>query len=814
MAWFLCLCVFLVVALVLLAIQLMLRMSANGPQEPPCLPALPLIGSLLSLRSPHPPHVLFKELQEKYGQTYSLMMGSHSVIIVNQHKHAKEVLLKKGKIFAGRPRSVTTDVLTRDGKDIAFGDYSATWRFHRKIVHGALCMFGEGSASIEKIICAEAQSLCSVLSEAAAAGLALDLSPELTRAVTNVICSLCFNSSYRRGDPEFETMLRYSQGIVDTVAKDSLVDIFPWLQIFPSADLRLLKQCVSIRDKLLQKKYDEHKAEYSDHVQRDLLDALLRAKRSAENNNTAELSAESVGLSEDHLLMTVGDIFGAGVETTTTVLKWAVTYLIHHPQVQRRIQEELDIKVGRGRSPQLSDRGSLPYLEATIREVLRIRPVAPLFIPHVALSDTSIGDFTVRRGTRVIINLWSLHHDEKEWKDPELFDPGRFLNSEGTGLIIPSSSYLPFGAGVRVCLGEALAKMELFLFLSWILQHFILSVPPGHSLPSLEGKFGVVLQPAKYKRQLHAYTTVPNQREQGDNMPRSFLVKTQSSKKPSYGGVKPQTEEAPCISCKDSVLHSDVHPHHQRPSLSPQLQHRTQSLSSSFSSSSCSSSSSCALSLRTARQHLSSSPNTSPLSVLGPSSEAYGRSPSDAYKPEESCIRCVTGDHRRRESLLPPSLPLLALFPAVPPGGSSQEGFECLDCHKEYLSFSGLAKHKQLQCEWSSKKYFSCKYCEKEYVSLGALKMHIRTHTLPCVCKLCGKAFSRPWLLQGHIRTHTGEKPFSCLHCSRAFADRSNLRAHLQTHSEVKKYQCSSCFKTFSRISLLAKHQEAGCPVS
>ncbi|KAG7229896.1 hypothetical protein INR49_009614 [Caranx melampygus] len=500
MAWLWCLCAFLALALALLLVQLRLRSSMRDPQELPHLPALPLIGSLLSLRSPHPPHVLFKELQGKYGQTYSLKMGSHTAIIVNQYKDAKEVLLKKGKTFAGRPRTVTTDILTRDGKDIAFGDFSATWRFHRKIVHGALCMFGEGSASIEKIICAEAQSLCSVLSEAAAAGLALDLSPELTRAVTNVICALCFNSSYCRGDPEFEAMLQYSQGIVDTVAKDSLVDIFPWLQ-----------------DQLLQKKYDEHKyvsvcvcvlctdmaapsqADYSDHVQRDLLDALLRAKRSAENNNTAEVGAEPVGLSEDHLLMTVGDIFGAGVETTTTVLKWAVIYLIHHPQVQRRIQEELDSKVGAGRSPQLSERGSLPYLEATIREVLRIRPVAPLLIPHVALSDTSIGDFSVRKGSRVIINLWSLHHDEKEWKNPELFDPGRFLNSDGTGLVIPSSSYLPFGVGIRVCLGEALAKMELFLFLSWILQRFTLSVPPGHALPSLDGKFGVVLQPAKYK---------------------------------------------------------------------------------------------------------------------------------------------------------------------------------------------------------------------------------------------------------------------------------------------------------------------------
>ncbi|XP_059905221.1 snail family zinc finger 1b [Gadus macrocephalus] len=106
---------------------------------------------------------------------------------------------------------------------------------------------------------------------------------------------------------------------------------------------------------------------------------------------------------------------------------------------------------------------------------------------------------------------------------------------------------------------------------------------------------------------------------------------------------------------------------------------------------------------------------------------------------------------------------------------------------------------------------FHCKHCPKEYTSLGALKMHIRSHTLPCVCPTCGKAFSRPWLLRGHIRTHTGERPFSCQHCSRAFADRSNLRAHLQTHSEVKKYMCATCSRTFSRMSLLHKHTASGC---
>ena len=205
--------------------------------------------------------------------------------------------------------------------------------------------------------------------------------------------------------------------------------------------------------------------------------------------------------------------------------------------------------------------------------------------------------------------------------------------------------------------------------------------------------------------------------------------------------------EAPCSPHEDLLLRNDITPHHHCSAPSPR--HR-QSLSSSSS-------------LRADRLHLSSSLNTFPLSYLGHCLDAFNGRPTDTYKPAESFtkvnleIQCVTGEHRKSESFLPESLPLLALFPATPPGGSTQESFECLDCHKEHLSFSGLAKHKQLQCEWSSKKYFSCKYCEKEYISLGALKMHIRTHTLPCVCKLCGKAFSRPWLLQGHIRTHTGQ---------------------------------------------------------
>ncbi|XP_066457012.1 steroid 17-alpha-hydroxylase/17,20 lyase [Eleutherodactylus coqui] len=481
--------------LILISIRRQGLRSHGTVKYPKSLPSLPVIGSLLHLGNHLPPHILFCNLQKKYGKLYSFKMGSHYVVVVNNYEDAREVLLKKGKTFAGRPRTVTTDILTRDAKDIAFANYSPTWKFHRKLVHSSLSMFGEGTVAIEQIISREAASLCQTLSTFQT--IPFNMEPEITRAITNVVCALCFNTRYRRGDAEFQSMLSYCKGIVDTVAKDSLVDIFPWLQIFPNKDLDILRNSVRCRDQLLEKKLKEHEAAFCSETVNDLLDALLKAKLSMENNNS-NLSHD-VGLTEDHILMTVGDIFGAGVETTSTVLKWAIAYMMHYPEVQKKIQEELDVNVGFGRYPLLSDRKILHYLEATIAEVLRIRPVSPLLIPHVAMKDTSIGEYTIPKEARVVINLWSMHHDEKEWVHPENFNPDRFLDENGHRVCSPSQSYLPFGAGIRVCLGEALAKMEVFLFLSWVLQRFTLEVPEGEPLPSLEGKFGVVLQVKPFK---------------------------------------------------------------------------------------------------------------------------------------------------------------------------------------------------------------------------------------------------------------------------------------------------------------------------
>ncbi|KAL4618204.1 steroid 17-alpha-hydroxylase/17,20 lyase-like isoform X1 [Arapaima gigas] len=478
----------LTVALLLLAAPAValavLRLRCSRPSIP-CLPSLPLLGSLLSLSTDQAPHLLFTQLGHQYGSLFALHVGPHYTVVVNDFKHAREVLLQRGKEFAGRPKMMTTELLSRGGKDIAFADYSPLWKSHRRLVHASFTMFGEGSNKLQSIVCDEATSLCADLS--AQASQPLDLRLPLMRAVTNVVCTLVFSSTYQPSDPEFHSVMEYNSGIVQTIARGSMVDIFPWLKIFPNKEVKRLKECIRVRDELLSRKLREHKETYNPEETRDLLDALLKGQRSSGNGSS---------ITDDHVLMTAAEVFGAGVETTSTTLLWMIAFLLHHPEVQDRIHQELDEHIGRNRMPMLADRGRLPYLESTLCEVMRIRPVSPVLIPHVALQDTSLGEHSIAKGTRVLVNMWSVHHDPQQWDDPEKFKPERFLDAGGQRVSPPC--FLPFGAGPRVCVGECLAKLELFLFSSWLLQRFTFSVPQEALLPNLQGCFGVVLQPLAY----------------------------------------------------------------------------------------------------------------------------------------------------------------------------------------------------------------------------------------------------------------------------------------------------------------------------
>ncbi|XP_003787258.1 steroid 17-alpha-hydroxylase/17,20 lyase [Otolemur garnettii] len=489
-----------IVALLLLTLAYFYwpKVRNPGAKYPKSLPSLPLVGSLPFLPRRGHLHVNLFKLQEKYGPIYSFRMGPKTTVVVGHYQLAKEVLIKKGKDFSGRPQVTTLGILSDNQKGIAFADYNNNWQLHRKLVLATFALFKDGDQKLEKIICQQLSLLCDML--VTHNGESLDLSLPLFMAVTNVICLICFNSTYKFGDPDLTVIQNYNEGILESLGKDSLVDIFPWLKIFPNKTLELLRNCVKMRNSLLNRIFEKYKEKFRSDSTTNMLDILIQAKMNTDNNNS-DPDQDPTILSDEHILATVGDIFGAGVETTTSVIKWTVAFLLHNPQLKKKLQEEIDQNIGFSRTPTISDRHHLILLEATIREVLRIRPVAPLLIPHKANVDSSISEFAIDKGTHVIINLWALHHNEKEWDQPDKFIPERFLDPTGNQLISPSLSYLPFGAGPRSCVGEVLARQELFLVMSWLLQRFDLELPDDGQLPSLEGNPSVVflIKPFKVK---------------------------------------------------------------------------------------------------------------------------------------------------------------------------------------------------------------------------------------------------------------------------------------------------------------------------
>ncbi|XP_039996713.1 steroid 17-alpha-hydroxylase/17,20 lyase [Xiphias gladius] len=485
-----------IAAAVLVLITLRTAPEANPPSSPPqtrgsipCLPWLPVLGSLPWLGGGLPPHLLFSGLSRRYGSLFALYLGPHYTVVVNNHQHAREVLLQRGKDFAGRPSMVTTNLLTRGGKDIAFADYSPLWKSHRRLIQNSFTLFGEGTSRLQDMVLSSVDDLCAELLSGGRHG--FDPSPAMTRAVTNVVCMLVFGATYRHGDAELQEVMGYNDGIVQTIARGALVDIYPWMKVFPNKSLSKLKDCISVRDRLLTRKLEEHKASMSDGDPRDLLDALLKGQTGRSSGSGDE------GITDDHVLMTAAEAFGAGVETTSTTLLWILAYLLHHPEVQDRVQKELDEQIGGERAVCMSDRGRLPYLDCVINEGMRIRPVSPILIPHMAKTHSSVGGHFVSRGTRVLVNMWSIHHNPKDWDKPDLFNPDRFLDDRGQR--VTPSCFLPFGAGPRVCVGESLARLELFLFLSSLLQRLRFSLPNGAPPPNLQGRLGVVLQPLPYE---------------------------------------------------------------------------------------------------------------------------------------------------------------------------------------------------------------------------------------------------------------------------------------------------------------------------
>uniref|UniRef100_A0A4X2M3T6 Cytochrome P450 n=1 Tax=Vombatus ursinus TaxID=29139 RepID=A0A4X2M3T6_VOMUR len=448
-------------ALMVLSVWRQRKASSGLPPGP--MP-LPFIGNYLQLNTERMYDSLMK-IGEKYGPVFTVHMGSRTIIVLTGYEAVKEALVDQAEEFSGRGKQATFDWLFK-GFGVAFSNGESARQLRRFSIT-TLRDFGMGKKGIEERIQEEAGFLSEALR--GTKGAAIDPTFFLSRMVSNVISSIVFGDRFEYEDKQFLSLLRMIQGSFQFTAT-SMGQVTP--KTFSHTHLGLSTHLhpliFSFLFFSLPSKVRENQATLDPNSPRNFIDSFLIKMQEEKNNPNTEFFMKN-------LIMTTLALFFAGTETVSTTLRYGFLLLMKHPEVEAKIHEEIDQVIGRNRSPKFDDKAKMPYTEAVIHEIQRFGNVIPMGLARRVTKDTKFRGYLIPKGTEVYPMLGSVLRDRNFFACPEAFDPQHFLDEKG--LFKRSDAFVPFSIGKRYCFGENLARVQLFVFLTTILQNFHFQSP-------------------------------------------------------------------------------------------------------------------------------------------------------------------------------------------------------------------------------------------------------------------------------------------------------------------------------------------------
>ena len=443
-------------------------------------------------------HLALNQLALKHGDIFQMKVGARNFVVLNEYSLIKEALVKQQDIFNNR---ADFDVFKQPPQseflELKSGE---AWKKHRDILMQVMHTFLAGKSDIhENWIDEEAEILVDKFLNTD--GQPFDPESHIPLASMNFMQRLVFNKRATPEDREFvETaysIRRLPHGLLTGV----IMSVIPklWLPMFALLNLKTIRAFLKGLDAVenyIESNIEQHRESFEPENLGDITDGLLKA-----SDELTESEKKRLNLSESDIVKgSLIQFVAAGTQLPNFILRWGLLYMIAYPEIQTKIQQELDEVVGRDRQISFKDRSKLPFTEACINEILRHSSTTTVpAVNYATTSDTILGDYFIGQNTPLIINYYSLTRDERCWKNPEQFNPYRFLNEDGKLRKDLLDKFYPFGIGPRRCLGEYLGRFQIFALFANLLRKCKFERVPMEEL-SFEAEFpGPFVFPKEYK---------------------------------------------------------------------------------------------------------------------------------------------------------------------------------------------------------------------------------------------------------------------------------------------------------------------------
>ncbi|XP_048833580.1 cytochrome P450 2J2-like isoform X7 [Brienomyrus brachyistius] len=457
--------------------------NRNPANYPPGPWSLPFLGNIFTDLEPK----TMLKLAGKYGNVFSLRKGSEKMVFVAGYKMVKEALVTQGENLVDRPDIPLFNKVFKGIGLVLSNGYM--WKKHRRFAGAHFKNFGEGKKTMEQFTQQECMFLCQAMEDEQ--GGYFNPMVIIYNAISNVIWTLVFGHRYDYSDAKFQNLLRLDNECVYLAGstRAQLYNLWPRLFDYVPGPHQTIFSNYDQITTFLKEEIAKHKKDWDPSDPRDFVDAYF--------GEMDKMAADSeAGFNTETLLICTLDLFEAGTESAATTLRWGLLFMMKYPEIQKKVQAEIDRVIGQARQPCMADRPNMPYTDAVIHETQRIADIVPLGFPKMTSKDSTLGGYLIPKGTSITAILTSVLNDQSEWETPNTFNPGHFLDSQGR--FRRREAFYPFSAGLRVCLGEQLARMELFLFFTSLLQRFTFSPPPGEEV-DIEGVLGFTYSPKPYK---------------------------------------------------------------------------------------------------------------------------------------------------------------------------------------------------------------------------------------------------------------------------------------------------------------------------